>query len=71
MPSRKPTIANDNETNAPPRRRWAWDIYVAAARGRWVGRVVAPNAVTAVKAAAVEFKADSRKLIPVRRFEIE
>ncbi len=62
--------ANDNDPNPPLMARWAWDVYRAAARSRWVGRVVAHSAEAAVEAAAVEFKTDARKLIAVRRFEI-
>jgi hypothetical protein len=35
----------------------------AAARARWVGRVIAHSADAAIEAAAVEFKTDIRKLI--------
>jgi hypothetical protein len=51
-------------------QRYAWDVYRAAARARWIGRVVAPSADAAIEAAAVEFNTDVRKLIAVRRFEI-
>jgi hypothetical protein len=66
---KRPRPANDNFANAPPMQRYAWDIYRAAARARWIGRVVAPSADTAIEA-AVEFSTDVRKLIAVRRFEI-
>jgi hypothetical protein len=42
---------------------------LAAARARYVGRVIAHNADAAIEAASVEFT-DIRKLIAVRRFEI-
>jgi hypothetical protein len=45
-------------------------VYRAAARARWIGRVIAHSADAAIEAAAVEFKTDIRKLIAVRRFEI-
>jgi hypothetical protein len=48
----------------------AWDVYRAAARARWIGRVVASSADAAVETAAVEFNTDPRKLIVVRRSEI-
>jgi hypothetical protein len=46
------------------------DIYRAAARARWVGRVIAPAVDAAIEAPAVEFNTDIKKLIAVRRFEI-
>jgi hypothetical protein len=46
--------------------RCAWDVYYAARRARWVGRVQA----TSADAAAVEFKTDAWKLIAVRAHEI-
>jgi hypothetical protein len=42
-------------------QRYAWDVYRAAARSRWVGRVIAHSADAAIEAAAVEFKADVKK----------
>jgi hypothetical protein len=51
-------------------RRFAWDIYRAAARARWVGRVEAPTADAAIEAAAVIFDSDIKKLIALRRREI-
>jgi hypothetical protein len=33
---RRPTIANDKSATPPPMRRYAFDIYRAAARARWV-----------------------------------
>ena len=62
--------ANDNKPNAKPVVRFAWDIYRAAARARWVGRVIAADADEAIEVAAVEFSTDIRKLIAVRRYEI-
>lgn len=62
--------ANDNDANAKPMMQFAWDVYRAAARSRWVGRVIAASADAAVEEAAVEFKTDAWKLIAVRRFEI-
>jgi hypothetical protein len=50
--------------------RFAWDIYRAAARARWVGQVIASTAGEAIEAAAAEFKTDAWKLIAVRRYEI-
>jgi hypothetical protein len=50
--------------------RYAWDVYRAAARARWIGRIIASSADAAIEAAAVEFKTDIKKLIAVRRFEI-
>jgi hypothetical protein len=71
MPSRRTfRPANDNKPDALPLQSYAWDVYHAAARARWVGRVIAHSADAAIKAAAVEFKSDVRKLIAVRRFEI-
>jgi hypothetical protein len=70
MPRRKPPIANDNQRKPQPMQRFAWDIYRAAARARWIGRVIASSADQAVEAAAVEFKTDIKRLIAVRRFEI-
>jgi hypothetical protein len=67
---RKPPSANDNRRNATPTVRFAWDVYRAAARARWIGRVVAASASEAIEAAAVEFNTDAWKLIAVRRFEI-
>lgn len=62
--------ANDNVSGATPRMRWAWDVYYAAARARWVGRVEASYADEAIQAAAVTFGVNVRKLIAVRRREI-
>jgi hypothetical protein len=70
MPRRKPLIANDNKPDAPSMQRFAWDVYRAAARARWIGRVISSTADEAIEAAAVEFKTDAWKLIAVRRFEI-
>jgi hypothetical protein len=42
---------------------YAWDVYRAAARARWIGRVVANDADGGIEMAAVEFKPDIRKLI--------
>jgi hypothetical protein len=66
MPPRRPSNANDNQRNAPPMRRWAWDVYRAAAKARWVGRVEAPSASAAIEAAAVTFDTDIRKLNAIR-----
>lgn len=60
--------ANDNRADVvllPP--RCEWDVYWAARRGRFVGRVVAVDADAAIRAAAVTFDRDIRKLIAVRR----
>lgn len=60
--------ANDNLPNVglmPP--RCEWDVYWAARRGRFVGRVFATDADGAIRAAAVEFDRDVRKLIAIRR----
>jgi Ser/Thr protein kinase RdoA (MazF antagonist) len=62
--------ANDNKRNSPPLQRYAWDVYRAAARAKWVGRVIASTVDAAIEEAAVEFKTDAWKLIAVRRFEI-
>jgi hypothetical protein len=62
--------ANDNKRNAPPLQRYAWDVYPAAARARWIGQVIASTADEAIDAAAVEFETDIRKLIAVRRHQI-
>jgi hypothetical protein len=62
--------ANDNARNPPRMQLHAWDVYRAAARARWIGRVVASSADAAVETAAVEFNTDPRKLIVVRRSEI-
>jgi len=45
-----------------------WDIYRAAAKARLIGTVEAPDADTAIKVAAVEYRVpDARRLIAVRR----
>jgi hypothetical protein len=62
--------ANDNDRRAMPRVRFAWDVYRAAARAKWVGQVIAADADEAIEAAAVEFRIDIRKLIAVRRLEV-
>jgi hypothetical protein len=67
---RKPSSANDNKRNAKLTRRFAWDIYRAAARARWIGRVIASTADAAIEAAAVEFNTDIKKLIAVPAYEI-
>jgi len=54
---------------AAPIRRYAWDVYCAAARARWGGRVVAGSVDAVIEAAAVEYNANARKLIAVRRSE--
>jgi hypothetical protein len=70
MPPRRPSKANDNSRDVKPARCFAWDVYRAAAKARWVGRVEAPTAGAAIEAAAVTFNTDIRKLIAVRRREI-
>jgi hypothetical protein len=40
--------------NAAPPQRFAWDIYRAAARARWTGRVIASSVDEAVNSAAIE-----------------
>jgi hypothetical protein len=67
---KRPRPFNDNKRNAKPPPRFVFDIYRAAARARWVGRVVAPTADTAIEAAAVEFKTDAWKLIAVPAYEV-
>jgi hypothetical protein len=62
--------ANDNDLCSAPILFYAWDVYRAAARARWVGRVVAGDADAAIEMAAVEFRTDIKKLIAVRRYEI-
>ena len=47
--------------------RYAWDVYRAAARAKWVGQVIATSADEAIEAAAAEYRTDARKLIAVRR----
>jgi hypothetical protein len=49
----------------PPRR--AWDVYRITRRGRFVGSVFATDADAAIRAAAVAFDADIRKLIAMPR----
>jgi len=44
--------------------RNAWEVYAPRA-GRWVGRVIAHSADSAIEAAAVEFDTDAWKLIAV------
>lgn len=60
--------ANDNLADivAPP-PLCEWDVYWAARRGRFVGCVVATGADAAIRAAAVSFDKDIRKLIAVPR----
>jgi hypothetical protein len=67
---KRPRPSNDNSRNPPPMPRYAWDVYRAAARARWVGQVIAHSADAAIEEAAVEFNTDAWKLIAVRRFEI-
>jgi hypothetical protein len=69
-PRRRSLSANDNRRHAKPLQRYAFDIYRAAARARWVGQVIASTADEAIEAAAVEFKTDIRKLIAVRRWAV-
>jgi hypothetical protein len=66
---KRPRPSNDNASNPPPMPRYAWDVYRAAARARWVRRVIASTADAAIEAAAVEVKTDAWKLIAVRRYE--
>jgi hypothetical protein len=70
MKRRPPRPSNDNKRNAKPATRYAWDVYRAAARARWVGQIIAETADEAIEAAAVEFRTEAWKLIPVRRYEI-
>ncbi len=67
---RCPRPSNDNSRNPPPMQRFAWDIYRAAARARWIGRVIASTADEAVEVAAIEYRTDAWKLIAVRQYEI-
>jgi hypothetical protein len=62
--------ANDNKPGVRPSLRYVWSAYRAAARARWVGQVVASTADEAIDVAAVEFRADIRKLIAVRRWRV-
>jgi hypothetical protein len=62
--------SNDNKRNAKPVQRFAWDVYRAASKARWIGRVEASTADAAIEAAAVEFDSDIRRLIAVQRREI-
>jgi hypothetical protein len=71
MPSREPRASTDNSRNWPPKPRFAWDIYRAAARAGWIGQVIAHSADEAIETAAAEFNTDAWKLIAVRRYEIE
>jgi hypothetical protein len=61
--------ANDNKLNAKM-VRFAWDVYRAAARARYVGRVIASTDREAIETAAVEFRTEAWKLIPVQRWEV-
>jgi hypothetical protein len=63
---KRPSRSNDNSRNRPPIPRYTWDIYRAAARARWLGRVVAGDATEAIEAAAVALGTDVKKLIAVR-----
>jgi hypothetical protein len=63
---KRPSPSNDNSRNRPPMPRFAWDVYRAAARARWIGQVVAGNANEAIEVAAIEFRTDVKKLIAVR-----
>jgi hypothetical protein len=67
---KRPRPSNGNSRNQPPLPRYVWDVYRAAARARWVGRVIASTADEAVVAAAVEFKIDVKKLIAVCAHEV-
>jgi hypothetical protein len=69
-PSRLPRPSNDNARDAKPAARFVWDVCRAAARARWIGQVVAEAADEAIEAAAVEFRTEAWKLIPVRRGEV-
>jgi hypothetical protein len=69
-PGRAHQAANDNKLGAKLSLRYAWDVYRAGARSRWVGRIIAADADEAIEAAAVEFRTDIKKLIAVRRYEI-
>jgi hypothetical protein len=63
---KRPRASNDNSRNSPYRQRYAWDVYRAAARARWVGQVIAADADEAIEAAAVDYRTGVRKLIAVR-----
>jgi hypothetical protein len=67
---KRPRLSNDNSRNPPYRQRFAWDVYRAAARARWIGQVIAADAEEAITAASVEFRADIKKLIAVRRWAV-
>jgi hypothetical protein len=76
-PERAPTTAaNDNQADAKPMVRFAWDVYRAAARLRYVGQVIAADATEAIEAAAVAFpqeggiKIDVKRLIAMRRWVV-
>jgi hypothetical protein len=47
-----PRAANDNVLGVKPSLRYVWSIYRAAARARWVCRVVASIADEAIEVAA-------------------
>jgi hypothetical protein len=67
---KRPRPSNDNARNAPPLQRYAFDVYRAAARARWVGRVIAISTDAAIEAAAVEFRTDAKKLIAVPAYRV-
>jgi hypothetical protein len=62
--------ANDNQPGVKPSLRYAWTVYRAASRARWIGQVIASTADEAIAAAATEFNTDVKKLIAVRRYKI-
>jgi hypothetical protein len=45
----------------------SWTIYKVAKRATWLGTVEAPDAAAAIEKAAVEFKADTWRLLAVAR----
>jgi hypothetical protein len=44
-----------------------WDIYRAAAKGKWIGTVEAADEADAIAKAAKEFNQPASKLMAVRR----
>jgi hypothetical protein len=62
--------ANDNMPGVKPAPRHVWSVHRAAAPPRWIGQVIAADATEAIEVAALEYRADIRRLIAVRRWAV-
>jgi hypothetical protein len=59
LPAMEP--ANDKKRHAKPARRYVFDVYRAAARGRWISQVVARHFSALVRPCNLGARGNSRQ----------